>query len=476
MTFRTTLMTIALMLAFGTLAAGTPFRGDQSLFTQYAARMHSGEVLYRDLWDVTNPGVFWFYQAAGTLFGFDENGIHFGEWLWFTTFVLTVQAVMVRRSGVPTLAPAFLIGGWYSCTATADPSHLTKAEGLVAFPLFVAIAGLQSRRRSVWLAAGVAAGVAVLFKFAFVLLVLAGVLPRVIALVRIRNWRLLVVFAIGAIIPPALAIAFFAWHDALPAVQEALVRAPREMLQHAVRADLARLMHGVRWCAETGTVLAVLALAGLLATPRWWCNSLLTGYIVMLPAALTVILVQRWSWWTYHFQLISLPLAVLASVTWPSAIASLSCRKWLWLLVPLAASPALHGASAALRLFTSSNLTEARHNAGAAYRIAAEDATGCPPDADRIFVAGDPLIYDFTRRPQATQMHGWSLEFFGPGQWRQLYADLQAHHPAAIFIDQSVHGDDQLIRKHAPELWQWIQLNYSTAAVTPHGQWYDHRP
>lgn len=61
-----------ILAAVGWAAAGTPFRGDQALFTEDARRLHDGTVLYRDVWEVTNPGVFRLYEAAGTGFGFTE--------------------------------------------------------------------------------------------------------------------------------------------------------------------------------------------------------------------------------------------------------------------------------------------------------------------------------------------------------------------------------------------------------------------
>ena len=160
------LLSLLLLAAAGWAAAGTPFRGDQALFTEYAKRMHAGAVLYRDLWEVTNPGVFWFYQLAGTAFGFTEDGVHLGEWLWWVGFVLVVGFAVKRAHGLSKwpLAPAVLVGGIYFLTSCSDPSHLTKAEGLAAFPLFLtawlACMAVEKPRPNGWLllAAGAAGG------------------------------------------------------------------------------------------------------------------------------------------------------------------------------------------------------------------------------------------------------------------------------------------------------------------------------
>ncbi|MBW4451485.1 MAG: hypothetical protein KME55_01730 [Nostoc indistinguendum CM1-VF10] len=46
-----------------------PFDGDQAFFRLGALEMQQGKVLYRDFWDIKQPGIFCFYFLAGTLFG-----------------------------------------------------------------------------------------------------------------------------------------------------------------------------------------------------------------------------------------------------------------------------------------------------------------------------------------------------------------------------------------------------------------------
>ena len=51
----------ALVVFTGALCLALPFWGDQALFTVYARQLAEGAVLYRDIFDVKQPGIFLFY-------------------------------------------------------------------------------------------------------------------------------------------------------------------------------------------------------------------------------------------------------------------------------------------------------------------------------------------------------------------------------------------------------------------------------
>lgn len=62
------------------------FNGDQALFVVYAEQINHGALLYRDVWDLKQPGVFLFYLFAGKIFGFTEIGVHLFELLYWLVF------------------------------------------------------------------------------------------------------------------------------------------------------------------------------------------------------------------------------------------------------------------------------------------------------------------------------------------------------------------------------------------------------
>ncbi len=493
------LLSLLVLAVCGWAMAGTPFRGDQALFLEYAKRMHAGAVLYRDLWEVTNPGVFWFYQLAGTLFGFTEDGVHLFEWLWWAAFVSAVGFATKRAHTLPhwPVAPAVLVGGVYFLTSASDPSHLTKAEGLAAFPMFLsawlACVATEGAKPKGWLLllAGVAGGGAVLFKFAFAPCVLAGWLPAV-ALTARRQWWKLYALPLGVAVPLGVAALVFALSGALPDALRCLFVTPQEVLKVAEPAGLDRLAHSVRWFVEVYSPVLAVALAGTFVSLAQRRDPLVISLGLMLFAAGPVVLVQRWSWWSYHFLLLGVPAAVLAAYCWPVLVKVAADRlgrafsrteKLAAGVVGLALFlPAVgHGGNAHLRLarhrfgVTAADRATARHSAGHAYEQAASETawlgdSSAPPGA--IFVAGDPLFQTLSGRPMPTRIHGWSLELLTPDLWAELLAELRAARPVAVFVDSGVQHYDRLMEERCPDLRAWLKAEYTETRRSEVGVWW----
>ena len=51
-----------------------PLAGDTAMFVYAARELSEGARLYVDFWDMKQPGIYWFYQAGGEIFGFDSIG------------------------------------------------------------------------------------------------------------------------------------------------------------------------------------------------------------------------------------------------------------------------------------------------------------------------------------------------------------------------------------------------------------------
>src|SRR5436309_782552 len=104
-----------------------------------AAIVAHGPVLYRDYWDPKQPAPFAFYALAGTLFGFTEVGIHLFELLYLAAFAAVLTVTLkgyFRHSWAAPLAALFTVGFFYAVT---EDWHLTQIEGLVGFPMFLAL-------------------------------------------------------------------------------------------------------------------------------------------------------------------------------------------------------------------------------------------------------------------------------------------------------------------------------------------------
>ncbi|MFO0936037.1 MAG: hypothetical protein U0798_05905 [Gemmataceae bacterium] len=492
---------IFILAVAGWAATGTPFRGDQALYTKYAERMNGGEVLYRDLWEVTNPGVFWFYQLAGICFGFNEDGVHLFEWLYWVAFVQLVSFATRRAHSLSRwpLAPSFLIGGVYYLTSCSDPSQLTKAEGLVAFPLFLSawLANMAIERsrphRGLLLAAGMAGGLAVLFKFAFAAIVLAGWLPvLVIATRRGMPFRLLPLVA-GFLVPLAVAFAYLHAHGASDSAFRELFITPRTILQYAELAGFDRLANSIRWFCEVSSCVLAFALAGTFIHLGRRIDPMVLSIGLMVLAAVPVILVQRWSWWTYHFLLLTVPISVLAAYTWPAlnqvslerlgTPATRTTRVLIFSVISTLFLPVFgHGGYAYLRLVkhrfgvTARDRQAARISAGRAYSEAIQETDWFGNPNVRpgpIFVAGDPLFHTFSERPMANAIHGWSLELLTPTLWQRLLDELRATRPVYVYVDTNSYHYERLIDERFPQFRDWLRAEYREVRRTSNGVWYE---
>jgi hypothetical protein len=497
------LLSLLVLVAAGWAAAGTPFRGDQALFTGYAERMHDGAVLYRDLWDVANPGVFWIYQLAGTCFGFTEDGIHLFEWLYWVAFVQVVSLAVKRAHGLPRwpLAPAVLVGGVYYLTSCSDPSHLTKTEGLVAFPLFVAgwlaCVAVERPRANGWLllAAGTAGGAAVLFKLAFAPCVVAAWLPAAVVVVRRREWVKLPLPPAGVCAVLSVVAWYFAANGATDAAVRALFVTPRQVLAVAEPAGFDRLTASVRWFAEVHSTVLAVALLGVFVSLARRVDPLVVSLGLTALAAVPVVLVQRWSWWSYHFLLVAVPVAVLAAYTWPVLVKAATDRlarpltrteRWAAVVVGFTLFlPAVgHGANAHLRLAThrggiaAADRAAARAATGRAYPEAVAETAWLQSPGARpgpIFVAGDPLFHTLSGRPMCTAIHGWSLELLTPELWEGLSNQLTAARPVYVFVAADPHHSDRLIDARGPAVRRWLNADYTEVRRSPLGVWYERR-
>ncbi|MGI8495565.1 MAG: hypothetical protein ACR2L1_09680, partial [Pyrinomonadaceae bacterium] len=164
-----TLITVALIAVWKLFET---FAGDQAMFVVYAAEINRGALLYRDIWDLKQPGIFLFYLAGGKLFGFNEFGIHLFElfyWLAFSVILSVSLKKYFRNAVFASLTPLLTVGVYY---AVCGSWHLTQVEGLVGFPLYLtlwaAIRSLQIQKRTNRFAflclSGIAGAVVLVFK------------------------------------------------------------------------------------------------------------------------------------------------------------------------------------------------------------------------------------------------------------------------------------------------------------------------
>ena len=128
---------LTLIAGIGALKLLTPFDGDQALFLYFAQAIDHGEKLYVDVWDMKQPGVFWFYWLGGKIFGSSELGVKLLELGWFLTFAACLILCLRRTFAHPwmsSVAAAAALGSYYAFAGTRE---LTQAEILLSFPMFL---------------------------------------------------------------------------------------------------------------------------------------------------------------------------------------------------------------------------------------------------------------------------------------------------------------------------------------------------
>ena len=265
-----------------------------------------GGVLYRDFWDVKQPGIYFFYVVGGTLFGYSEVALHLFELAYQLAFAvvlcLTLRGVF-RRRWIGPLVALLILGTYY---ATVEPVELGQVESLVGFPLYLtlwcavqAVGGVGARSshrvkhtrvRVRWLiASGLAGGVVLLFKLVLapvvggIWLLTAWELARAVPTGRVRAVASTVAaVAVGVFIPIAIATAYLAAHGQLGTVRWTYFTVTSQATAIAGR-PISRLTEGgfrtgIRWAlpltlALIAVVAAARAGAGTGCSWGWWPGS-----------------------------------------------------------------------------------------------------------------------------------------------------------------------------------------------------------
>jgi hypothetical protein len=381
---------IALVLVLVVLAGGLclamPFWGDQALFTVYGRQLSQGAVLYQDVFDVKQPGIFWFYALGGSLFGFTELGVHLFEltyWLAFSLFTsVALRPYFTTRWGAA-LVPVFTVVVYYLYAGLLE---LTQIEILVAFPVLLAWWLIDQAepgtRRGVrrYAAAGLAVAAVVLLKHLYVLIVVAFL---VLAVLRSRRdgiptsdiRRALGAFLVALLAPLLIVVAYFAAHGQLGRIWWAYFEmAPAAQLGGP--RPVSYLVAGGRRFLIGHAPILILAVLGAVYVLRDRVRRrihLVMGMIVWGASGAIAFLIQGWP--QYKWSLFTVPVGILAAVGVEVLVTNterLEARRWAIMAV------ATVGAGLAVLSFlaSASARTQTRLLIGVAIGICAGFAVG----------------------------------------------------------------------------------------------------
>ena len=309
----------AIVLLLGLLQLPSPFDGDQALYTLMGQAISNGAAIYRDFWDIKQPGWPLWFMTAGGMFGFTEVGIHFAELLHWMLVAVVLRLTTWRMFDAPLLSvlpPLVIVGTYY---AVASPWELTQLEPMSALPLFLSYwwtlrgedGSLPTRAHLV--AAGVAAGLVLISKTVLAPVVAAIWLANLIpALKRRPDWlgaglRSAADLLLGLAIPVGMTVAYLAWTGVLGFAVWTTFVYPLQLASFAERTGHSELVYG--WALSSFGALFLLGVIGLAAWIRT-PDRYLPGLFAWVIAGAFMISLQLW--WPYHTVLLLLPVGLFA--------------------------------------------------------------------------------------------------------------------------------------------------------------------
>ncbi|MEA5606196.1 glycosyltransferase family 39 protein [Nostoc sp. UHCC 0252] len=486
---------LIVVVIIGVIHLPFPFSGDQALFTTGALEMQQGKVLYRDFWDLKQPGIYYFYFLAGTLFGFSEIGIHIFELIYMVLFSIILQLTLkpyFRHQTIASLVPLLTVGTYY---VSSYHRQLTQVEGLVGFPLFLCLwltyesFSCEGKPRFFQLLlSGLMGGIVLIFKLIFLPILIGFWLTVLLHSVLIKHHKfkeniievLLPIF-IGVLFPILGVVSYFASVDSLAIVYKTFFVYPSQVVASG-DFSIYKLLFGTAWFLKSFVTLILLAIVAVNVSLRQSKNLLTLLFVVWFIFGLAIIFLQTRSLWSYHYLLLFVPTGILAAkgldILWQPFKESNS--RLIKILIPiLFLLPLLFNLQSKIVALVQNNFAltkDTQLQYQAAFRkdypsLRSEVEFLSQPEslAGEIFVAGDPSIYYLSGRTQATSLNAWSLELFLPEQWPQLLKELDSSKPPYIFI---LDNYQSLIRKEFPKILELIDERYRILSKSNDGIWY----
>ncbi|MBS0451574.1 MAG: hypothetical protein JSS14_09695 [Proteobacteria bacterium] len=318
---------LVVVAALAALHLPYPFAEDQATFTWGAQAISEGARYYRDFWDMKQPGIYWWYVLSGNLFGFDTFGIRWMDMLWAVVVAPVLWAALRQRSELAgVLAACLAFGTFY---AKAGAFHLSQLEWLIGGPIAVIFLVLSASERPTH------DGGRIDWRYAWV-----GVMTTVIATFKLME----------ALIPFAMfvtALAHSHWaqgqpwgrllrEKAVPVVAGALGSAlvvmaclfvngtlgatlwtafvyPAEAIREYEHSPWFKLLWAFHWFRRGNIWLAPWALWAVFVGIRH-ARRLELLCVAWGASALVIVSMQVLSFWEYHFDLLFMPLGLLAAL------------------------------------------------------------------------------------------------------------------------------------------------------------------
>jgi hypothetical protein len=496
--------------------------------------MREGATLYADLWDNKPPGIFAFYVGAAALFGEGWGAVRLAFALWLGLGAGAIAALcrfVAPGRMVWVLAPALTVG---LALLRLDAERPAQVESLL--PTLLAILMLlmvlepasAAARSARWIGAGLLVGLVAAFKPVLVPVALSlcavGLGWRMVrGELSMRTGMITVGLGIGGAALVGLPIGVWvSRHQVAPEFLWTMLRYPQMALVEVPMQKPAMLVAALRWLAVTcGLLLPAAALFAWRARAGEGLDEVLDEVldeglskaggegnrarrpsvaalvammsIAWLVSGLAMILMQRFSWWDTHMDLVVWPIGLMAAFGIAIGIGigldrdrdrsrSFS-RPTDWLrarqLVSLLAvgTMVLHGArflQAASRSADWPRPAIEQSALDTAHTVVAASLTPC----GTIYAIGDQAgVERETGLRQAIATHGLWFGAFLPSQVRRLPAELEAARPDLVYVDGAERRD--LAARYPAQalaIERWLARNYLAGAIDAlQGQWWQRR-
>jgi hypothetical protein len=445
---------VAVTLLVGLVHLPFPYHGDQALFAVYGRMMAHGAVLYRDMWDVKQPGVFMTYRFV-ELVGTSEVAIHAFELLLLAVTVVVGMYVLRRRfshSFALASLPVFAVGFVYLGARTSELAQLETFTvpfiAIVVWALFLT----KSRPLFMWFLAGLAAALVGLFKSLLAIVPLALLAYALFSRPDRKQGgsvRLVAAAVAGFVLP---GLAFIVWtvnHDLGSRIWYTFVSYPLHASTDGLR-DMSRLVKSGGAFVVRFAPLLVLAAVRVRRLVIGEKDRLSMAMVVWFIAGCVTVLVQLW--WSYLFLVLVPPLAILAAEGLDDLLARKLMTRRLSIALVVLCLPVAAVFAAKVPPLVSHGLALGATNAEQ-YRAAvseqyadALDEVASVDVAPDIYVLGNPLILYLSDARQAVPPQAWSIEAWDD-QTRNWVADsLTTNPPAQVFVSteaaQQIEGTD----------------------------------
>lgn len=471
---------IAVVLIAGASKLAEPLGGDQSLFLIGAHAMHDHALLYRDFWDLKQPGIYAFYFLATSIGSYSGEAIHAFELAYMLVFAFTL-ILGLRGSRnftqAATITPIAAVGFPYIASGSFEA---IQVESLVALPLFVVLwsfvsgAGRPTERERFlyFLVGGLFGAIVLAFKLIFLPIIAVFWLVTIgyEALHHRSDGRTIAIFAMGAAlgiaIPSAAIVGFFAIHGVLEEALRTWFVLPPRIVRSVPHESVSILFGGIRWFVHRFYGMGLLAVVGVSFAIRRKPDTMLLGLVAWIVMGTAIILIQVTSWFQYQWLLIAAPLGVLATLGFRDlchmALGSQNAsaaRIAAVLGISIAAiepsSLAIHDArNLTANRFAIDAVSRERYrdSVSPVYAALSVDARFVEP-IGTLYVLGDPTFYVLTNRLQPVVLNGSSVRLFLPEQWNELERELRAARPKYLYVSRAV-----VVSSSA--LAHWIETTY----------------